>query len=85
MLATGVFVGVGLFGLGMSDFANEGISRGEQVLRQLGAIGVGWAWAFVTTLVILFALKFTIGLRVKEEDEERGLDLSQHGEQAYQS
>ena len=83
MLATGLFVGVGLFGAGFSDFANEGINRGEQVVRQLGAIGVAWAWAFATTLVILLALKYTIGLRVKEEEEEQGLDLSQHGEAAY--
>ena len=37
------------------------------------------------TLVILFALKFTLGLRVREEEEEQGLDLSQHGEKAYRS
>ena len=72
-------------GLGISDFALDGINRGEQVVRQLGAIGVAWAWAFVMTLVILFALKFTLGLRVKEEEEEQGLDLSQHGEKAYTS
>ena len=83
MLATGLFVGVGLVGFGYSDFALEGINRGEQILRQLGAIGVAWGWAFSMTLVILFALKFTLGLRVKEEEEEQGLDLSQHGEEAY--
>ena len=36
-------------------------------------------------LVILIGLKFTLGLRVSEEDEEEGLDHSQHGEQAYRS
>jgi Amt family ammonium transporter len=85
MVATGLFVGVGVVGLGFSDFALEGMSRGEQVLRQVGAIGVAWGWAFSMTLVILFALKFTLGLRVSEEDEEKGLDLSQHGEQAYRN
>ena len=85
MVATGLFVGVGLVGMGFSDFALEGMSRGEQMLRQLGAIGVAWGWAFSMTLVILLALKFTLGLRVSEEDEEEGLDLSQHGEQAYRS
>ena len=83
MLATGLFVGVGLVGLGFSDFALPGINRGEQIVRQLGAIGVAWGWAFATTLVILYALKFTIGLRVKEDQEEQGLDISQHGEEAY--
>jgi len=49
----------------------------------LGAIGAAWGWAFGMTVVILFALKFTIGLRVEEEQEEQGLDHSQHGEIAY--
>ena len=61
-----------------------GIDRGEQVLRQLGAIGATWGWAFVMTAVILLALKATIGLRVRDEEEEQGLDLSQHGEVAYE-
>jgi Amt family ammonium transporter len=84
MLATGLLVGVGIAGpMGFSDFALEGINRGEQIVRQLGAIGVAWAWAFVTTGVILLVLKYTIGLRVKEEQEEQGLDITQHGEEAY--
>ena len=85
MLATGLFVGVGLVGLEFSDFALDGMNRGEQMVRQLGAIAVAWGWAFAMTLVILFALKLTLGLRVKEEEEEQGLDLSQHGEKAYRS
>ena len=47
------------------------------------AIGASFGWAFVTTLGILVVLKFTIGLRVDERQEEEGLDLSQHGEEAY--
>ena len=78
MLATGLFVGVGLVGLGYSDFALDGINRGEQILRQLGAIGVAWGWAFSTTLVILLALKFTIGLRVKESEGRRGRTGARH-------
>ena len=81
MLATGVFVGVGFLTLG--DHALEGINRGEQVLRQLGAIGVAMGWAFVMTLIILLILKRTIGIRVVEHEEEQGLDVSQHGEEAY--
>ena len=37
----------------------------------------------VATVVIGYALKATIGLRPNEEDEELGLDLSDHGEQGY--
>ena len=76
-------MGVGFMTL--SDLVLPGIGRGEQILRQLGAIGVSWAWAFVVTAVILVALKYTIGLRVSEQEEEEGLDLSQHGEEAYRN
>ena len=77
-LATGLFVGIGYSALA------EGVSRGEQILYQLAAIGASWGWAFVMTSVILLAIKYTIGLRVSETDEELGLDQSEHGEPAYE-
>ena len=83
ILAAGLFVGIGF--LGLSAHVLPGIDRGEQILRQLAMIGATWGWAFVMTLVILFALKFTVGLRVRGEEEEQGLDFSQHGEEAYRS
>ncbi|MCH8186584.1 MAG: ammonium transporter [Chloroflexi bacterium] len=83
MLAAGLFVGIGF--MGISDLVLPGIDRGEQILRQLGAIGVSWAWAFVMTAVILFVLKLTVGLRVTEQEEELGLDISLHGEEAYRN
>ena len=42
------------------------------------------AYSGVVTFVILKVLDMTMGLRVKEEDELAGLDVSQHGERAYQ-
>ena len=81
MLATGIFVGVGFLGIA----GHVDVSRGEQIVRQLAAIGSSIGWAFVMTLVILFALKFTIGIRLREGEEEQGLDVSQHGEEAYRS
>ena len=81
MLATGLFVGVGFMGL--SDFVD--VSRGVQILRQLVAIVVTMGWSFVMTAIILLVLKVTIGLRVRAHEEEQGLDLSQHGEEAYQN
>ena len=47
------------------------------------AIGASFGWAFVATLAILFILKYTLGLRVDKLQEEEGLDISQHGEEAY--
>ena len=81
ILATGLFVGVGFMSL--PDLVLPGIGRGEQILRQVVTIGVSWGWSFIMTIVILLVLKYTIGIRVSEEEEERGLDLSQHGEEAY--
>ena len=56
---------------------------------QLGvqAIGVAayGAWAVITSLIVLAVLKKTIGLRVSEEDEKRGLDITEHGEKAFGS
>jgi Amt family ammonium transporter len=79
MLAAGIFIGVGFLSIGqLTD-----LSRGEQVLRQLIAIGASFGWAFVTTLALLVVLKYTMGLRVDEQQEEEGLDISQHGEEAY--
>ena len=83
MLATGLFVGIGF--LGLSELTLDGMSRGEQIIRQLAAIGATWGWAFVMTMAILLLLKYTMGLRVEEQEEEEGLDLSQHGEPAYRT
>ena len=51
------------------------------------AIGVAayGAWAVITSLIVLTVLKKTIGLRVSEEDEKRGLDITEHGEEAFNS
>ena len=79
MLAVGLFIGVGFLTLGELT----SLTRGEQIVKQLIAIGASFGWAFVMTLVILVVLKYTIGLRVNEQQEEEGLDISQHGEEAY--
>ena len=54
---------------------------GEQAI----ANGVTIVYSAVVTALILLALKATIGLRVSEEEEEVGLDISEHAEAAYQS
>ena len=56
-------------------------------LRQLGvqALGAGaaFAWAFGLGLVLFFGIKATIGLRVGAEEELKGLDIGEHGMEAY--
>lgn len=72
-----------LGGIGFMSLAEiTDLSRGEFLIRQLGAIGAIAAWSFGITTIILLALKTTIGLRVTSEEEEIGLDLSEHGETA---
>jgi Amt family ammonium transporter len=56
----------------------------HQMANQLVGVGVSWALAIVGTLIALKIVDATIGLRVEEEEEIQGLDLSQHGEEGYQ-
>ena len=77
-LATGLFAGVGTAGV---FTASNGLWT--QLGYQLIGMGATAGWAFVLTAVILLALKYTIGVRVSEEEEEIGLDITQHGEEAY--
>jgi ammonium transporter, Amt family len=54
-----------------------------QLLNQLVGVCLAWALGAVGTLAILKLVDVTIGVRVKEEEELQGLDLSQHGEEGY--
>lgn len=78
-LATGLFVGVG-FG-GIAAFTDA--SRGEQILNQVISIVATWAWAFVMTAIIFWVIKITMGLKVSDNSEAVGLDITEHGETAY--
>jgi len=55
----------------------------HQMLNQLIGVLIAWALAGVGTLGILKLVDATVGLRVSENDERLGLDLSQHGEEGY--
>jgi len=54
-----------------------------QLLNQFAGIGLAWSISIVGTLLLLFVVDKTIGLRVSPEDEAAGLDLSQHNEEGY--
>jgi Amt family ammonium transporter len=55
----------------------------HQIVNQLVGIAIAWTLAIVGTLIILKIVDMTVGLRVSEEHEVMGLDLSQHGEEGY--
>jgi Amt family ammonium transporter len=55
----------------------------HQLLDQSVGVVIAWILAIVGTLVILKIVDVVVGLRVSEDDEVQGLDLSQHGEEGY--
>jgi len=59
----------------------EGNAR--QVVNQLVGVAIAWVLAIVGSLVILKIADLVIGLRVSQEEEVEGLDVSQHGEEGY--
>jgi len=80
IFATGLFASKAINSAGADGlfFGNPG-----QLVVQVTTIGVSVVFALVGTFIILKLIDWTIGLRVDAEDEERGLDLSQHEERAY--
>lgn len=80
-LATGIFAAAGISGIAGLNGLTHG--NGAQVVDQLIAIGAIWGYSFVATAIILKVLDVTMGLRVSDDEEVAGLDVSQHGERAY--
>lgn len=83
--AAGTFA-TGLFAQALiNPSGNNGLFFGNYklLMSQVTAIGVTVIYSFVVTAIILKILDKTIGLRVNEEAEVNGLDLSQHGESGY--
>ena len=57
--------------------------NGGQVLNQIIGSAIAWLLAIIGTLIILKICDMVMGLRVREEHEVEGLDLSMHGEEGY--
>jgi Amt family ammonium transporter len=79
-LATGIFATKLV-----NDAGGDGLLYGNprQLWVQFIAVAVTWVLAFVMTAIILKVLDAVMGLRVTDEEEVAGLDLSQHSETAY--
>src|SRR5438876_9783920 len=87
-LLTGVFASSAvnpIFKDAQGSTLPSGLLEGNahQLVNQLVGVVIAWALAAVGTLIILKIVDATIGLRVSEEHEIQGLDLSQHGEEGY--
>jgi ammonium transporter, Amt family len=88
-LLTGVFAAPSLGGQGIFDYvANKpspDYSIGSQVIVQLTAVGTTIVWSAVVAFIAYKLVDLVIGLRVPEEEEREGLDITSHGESAYHS
>ncbi len=63
-------------------FRTGGFDLGVLKAQVIG-VGMAFIWAFGTAMVLFLAIKYTMGLRVSREEELRGLDLGEHGLEAY--
>lgn len=79
-LATGIFATVAVNSAGADGLI---AGNGILVLKQLAAIAATAIYAFGITWVLATVVKAVMKIRVKEEEEIVGLDISQHGERAY--
>jgi len=80
-LLTGVCASSALGGVGFT----EGVSMSGQVFTQFKSVLVTAVWSSVVAFIALSIAKAVVGLRVSEEVEHAGLDLSEHGEEGYHS
>ncbi|MCA1686169.1 MAG: ammonia channel protein, partial [Planctomycetia bacterium] len=80
-LAVGVFAVANVGGIGNPAGLLSG--NGGLIVAQLISLAASAAYSFTVTFVLLKLIDATIGLRVTEDQEEIGLDLSQHGERGY--
>ena len=86
-LLTGVFAAPSLGGTGIFDYvanaASPDYSIGGQVWIQFQAVATTIIWSAVVSYIAYKLVDMIMGLRVSEEDEREGLDISSHGESAY--
>lgn len=73
-------VTVGLFATDGGLFYGGGAGL---LLTQLTGVGAVLLWTVITTGILFTAIKYTVGLRVKEAEEIEGLDIGEHGMAAY--
>jgi Amt family ammonium transporter len=77
-------IGTAIVGLPMlGGHAPEGYSLGWQLVRQLSAVGIAIAWSAVGSALCFTIVKLVMPLRHARDAEREGLDISDHGERAY--
>jgi Amt family ammonium transporter len=88
-ILTGVFAAPSLGGVGIYDYVANAVapdySIGSQVMIQATAVGVTIVWSGVVAFICYKLVDMFVGLRVSEDEEREGLDITSHGESAYKS
>jgi Amt family ammonium transporter len=79
-ILTGVFA---FQPLGLPLFLNGDISQATLIMRQILGAGVTLAYSFVISLILFKVVDAILGLRVRPETEDSGLDVDLHGESGY--
>ncbi len=85
-ILTGVFAAPSLGGAGVFDYAAGAVAEfdmGHQVYVQALGVAVCVLWSGLVSFVAIHLVRAVIGLRVSTADERQGLDLTTHGENAY--
>ena len=85
-ILTGVFVDPALGGTGVYDYVANKVGdfdMATQVISQLWGVGTVIVWSGVVSIVAYKLVDIVIGLRVAEDEEREGLDVTAHGETAY--
>jgi len=85
-ILTGVFVDPALGGTGVYDYVANAVAPFDmttQVISQLWGVGTVVLWSGIVSVVAFKLVDIVIGLRVPEDEEREGLDLTSHGETAY--
>ena len=85
-ILTGVFADPALGGTGVYDYVANAVGAYDmtaQVISQLWGVGTVVVWSGVVSIVAYKLVDIVIGLRVPEDEEREGLDLTSHGESAY--
>ena len=80
-ILTGVFTAQSLGGTG--GLTPDTFTMGGQVWIQVKSVIFTLVWSGVASFIAYKLVDITIGLRVSEEDERQGLDITSHGESAY--
>ncbi len=85
-MLTGVFVNPAQGGMGVYDYVTNSVAPYDfftQMISQAWGVGVAIVWSGLVALVAFKFVDMVVGLRVPEDEEREGLDITSHGESAY--